>query len=455
MARPIRSITLGLAWRLFLAQAFTVLFAVVALILTWGDKDSWGMDMFVAEAVAKAVHSEGGRLVLDQARWDALDTDAGGNLWFAAVDDKGVWLERGTIPAVHAPLLARLPTVGASELGSLVPPYLDVARVMIRNEDGRRITVMVGGAPKGGLLDGALMVLRLIGLWFFLPLIVVTLLVMPTVIHRAMRGVRRSAQQAKELDIGQPGARLDARLVSTEVAPLVEAFNDAIDKVQQGYAARDKFLADAAHELRVPIAVVQARLSQLPQGELKSQLLTDVARLGNVAEHLLDLQRLDRNVGALQRLDLAQLVREAAADLAPLVVGAGYGFEVDAPDAPVWIHGDSLALGRVIAPSAQRDRAWWWPWHHLRAVGHARRAGSQRPGRGHSSRRPRGDLRAVPSPARGGQRQWPGPAPGQGNRAAPRWLGQRRRGAGGRCEFPGQFPSRKRSALMRLRGKSR
>ena len=71
MARPIRSITLGLAWRLFLAQAFTVLFAVVALILTWGDKDSWGMDMFVAEAVAKAVHSEGGRLVLDQPRFAA------------------------------------------------------------------------------------------------------------------------------------------------------------------------------------------------------------------------------------------------------------------------------------------------------------------------------------------------------------------------------------------------
>lgn len=156
--RPIRSITLGLAWRLFLAQAFTVLFAVVALILTWGDKDTWGMDMFMAEAVAKAVHSEGGRLVLDQARWNKLDAEAGGNLWFAAVDDKGVWLERGTIPAIHAPLLARLPTLGATELGSLVPPYLDVARVMIRKEDGRRITVMVGGAPKGGLLDGALIV---------------------------------------------------------------------------------------------------------------------------------------------------------------------------------------------------------------------------------------------------------------------------------------------------------
>ncbi|MGE8259554.1 MAG: sensor histidine kinase [Stenotrophomonas sp.] len=349
MARQIRSITLGLAWRLFLAQAFTVLFAVVALILTWGDKESWGMDMFTAEDVAKAVHSQGAHLVLDEPRWQALNERAGGNLWFVAVDDRGLWLERGKVPTLHAPLLARLPALGATEVGSLVPPYLDVARVMVRNEDGRRITVMAGGAPKGGLVDGALMVLRLIGFWFFLPLIVVTLLVMPTVIHRAMRGVRRLAQQAKELDIGQPGARLDEQLVSTEVAPLVGAFNDAIDKVQQGYAARDKFLADAAHELRVPIAVVQARLSQLPQGELKSQLLTDVARLGNVAEHLLDLQRLDRNVSALQRVDLAHVVRESAAELAPLVVGAGYGFEVDAPDEPVWIQGDGLALGRVMA----------------------------------------------------------------------------------------------------------
>ncbi len=349
MARQIRSITLGLAWRLFLAQAFTVLFAVVALILTWGDKESWNMDMFTAEDVAKAVHSQGAHLVLDEPRWQALNARAGGNLWFVAVDDRGIWLERGKVPALHAPLLARLPALGATEVGSLVPPYLDVARVMVRIEDGRRITVMAGGAPKGGLVDGALMVLRLIGFWFFLPLIVVTLLVMPTVIHRAMRGVRRLAQQAKELDIGQPGARLDEQLVSTEVAPLVSAFNDAIDKVQQGYAARDKFLADAAHELRVPIAVVQARLSQLPQGELKSQLLTDVARLGNVAEHLLDLQRLDRNVSTLQRVDLAHVVRESAAELAPLVVGAGYGFEVDAPEAPVWIQGDGLALGRVMA----------------------------------------------------------------------------------------------------------
>ena len=349
MNTDIRSISLGLAWRVCLAQVFTVLIAVMALILTWGDQESVQMDMFTADDVVAALHSDGTTLRLDRARWDVLNAQAGGNLWFVATDERGNRLSEGAVPDVHRELLSRLERVGYSELGSLTPPYLDAARIVISKQDGRRLTAMVGGQPKHGLWEGALMVLRLIGPWFFLPLIVVTLLVMPLVIHRAMRGVRQLAREARLLDIGKPGARLDTQLVSSEIAPLVSAFNDAIGKVQQGYAARDKFLADAAHELRVPIAVVQARLSQLPQGALKAQLLNDIARLGNVAEHLLDLQRLDRSVEKLQPLDLAALARTAAAELAPLVIGAGYDFEVDAPEEPVWIVGDGIALGRVMA----------------------------------------------------------------------------------------------------------
>ena len=349
MRNETRSLSLGLAWRVCLAQVFTVLIAVTALILTWGDQESVNMDMFVAEDVAAALHRADGRMQLDAARWHALDARAGGTLWFVAVDERGNRLSEGRVPEVHRELLSRLASVGYSELGSLTPPYLDAARVVVSKKGGQRITVMVGGLPRAGLWESMLAVLRLIGPWFFLPLTVVTLLVMPLVIHRAMRGVRRLAQEARGMDIARPGARLDTQLVSSEVAPLVGAFNDAIVKVQEGYAARDKFLADAAHELRVPIAVVQARLSQLPQGALKSQLLTDVARLGNVAEHLLDLQRLDRSVDNRTPLDLAELARSAAAELAPLVIGAGYGFEVDAPEQPVWIVGDGIALGRVLA----------------------------------------------------------------------------------------------------------
>ncbi len=344
-----RSITWNLAWRVCLAQAFTVLMAVMALILTWDDRETVHMDMFVSDAIVGTLHGSADGIVLDEARWQALNHKANGNLWFVAIDERGDRLSRGKVPAVHRELISRLQGVGYSELGSLTPPYLDAARVIVSNDLGHRLTVIAGGRPKAGLWDGAWTVMRIIGPWFFLPLIIVTLLVMPLVIHRAMRGVRQLATQARGMDIGQPGARLDSQLVTSEVAPLVGAFNDAIGKVQQGYAARDKFLADAAHELRVPIAVVQARLSELPTGAIKAQLSTDVARLANVAEHLLDLQRLDRSVGKLQLVDLGMLAREAGAELAPLVIGAGYAFEVDAPEQPVWIQGDALALGRVVA----------------------------------------------------------------------------------------------------------
>jgi hypothetical protein len=155
MNTGIRSISLGLAWRVCLAQVFTVLIAVMALILTWGDQDTVPMDMFAADAVVAALHSDGHAITLDRVRWEALNDRAGGNLWFVALDERGNRLSEGAIPDVHRELLSRLDRVGSSELGSLTPPYLDAARIVISNEGGRRLSVMVGGQPKRGLWEGA------------------------------------------------------------------------------------------------------------------------------------------------------------------------------------------------------------------------------------------------------------------------------------------------------------
>lgn len=121
--------------------------------------------------------------------WDKFDVNVGGNFWFVVVDDKGMWFECGIILVIYVLMLVWLLIVGVMELGLLVFFYLDVVWVMICNEDGCCIIVMVGGVFKGGLLDGVLMVLCLIGLWFFLLLIVVILLVMLIVIYCVMCGV--------------------------------------------------------------------------------------------------------------------------------------------------------------------------------------------------------------------------------------------------------------------------
>ncbi|MGG2475675.1 histidine kinase dimerization/phospho-acceptor domain-containing protein, partial [Rhizobium sp. BR5] len=63
-----------------------------------------------------------------------------------------------------------------------------------------------------------------------------------------------------------------------------------------GYNRRNRFLADAAHELRTPIAIVRTRADLLPDDELSRQIRADIDRLTRVAHQLLEMQA----VGAVE-----------------------------------------------------------------------------------------------------------------------------------------------------------
>jgi hypothetical protein len=142
--------------------------------------------------------------------------------------------------------------------------------------------------------------------------------------------------------------------VPREIVPLVDAFNAAVRRIGESYDAQDRFLVGAAHELRMPIAILATRIADLPPGQVRSRLQRDLGRLSNIAEQLLDLQRLDHHRSQHQRIDLAALTGEVAADVAPLLIDAGYEFAVEAPDAPVW------ACCRTPSPMAADVDWWWW-----------------------------------------------------------------------------------------------
>jgi len=172
--------------------------------------------------------------------------------------------------------------------------------------------------------------------------------VVPWLIRRAMRGVAEVAEQAQAIDIDERGARLADHAVPRELQPLVQAFNATLERLNEGYKTRDRFLAGAAHELRAPIAILEARIETLEAGAMRTRLLTDVARLSNLAEQLLDLQRLGKHESKLEPLDLVSLSSEVTADVAPLAIGAGYELALDAPETPVMVMGDPLSLSRVL-----------------------------------------------------------------------------------------------------------
>ena len=96
------------------------------------------------------------------------------------------------------------------------------------------------------------------------------------------------------------------------------------------------FFANAAHELRTPIAVLQVQLQQLGVGgRERDVLLGQVKRLGLLVDQLLTVARLEYDAARMTNLDLAELARRVAADCVPVALARGVLIACEVPETPV------------------------------------------------------------------------------------------------------------------------
>jgi signal transduction histidine kinase len=187
---------------------------------------------------------------------------------------------------------------------------------------------------------------------YVLPVALIAGLASIPVILMVVRGtlapLKDIVEQAQAIRPGQKRARLSGGAAPREVAPLIAAFNAALDRLNLGYERQSRFLADTAHELRTPIAILQARLDGLPADPVNAGLRRDVTRLAGLAEQLLEMQRLDTVGVRRDPVELRSTARDLVCDLAPVVVASGKTISLEAPCA-VWTIGDVGAIERAIA----------------------------------------------------------------------------------------------------------
>lgn len=180
------------------------------------------------------------------------------------------------------------------------------------------------------------------------PPVAAALIAIALVVRRQLRVLRRASTAAAALNPDRRGARLPEDKIPREVLPLIRSVNAMLERLDEWSERQRRFIADAAHELRTPIAILRTRLDALPDDPLKDALLRDARRLSDLSTKLLDLERLRVSEASLAPLDLVALAREAVADFAPLATDEGYEISFSSDAARLDILGDATALRRAV-----------------------------------------------------------------------------------------------------------
>lgn len=102
-----------------------------------------------------------------------------------------------------------------------------------------------------------------------------------------LRPLRQLSESAALISPRSMQARLKEDDVPTEIAPLVQSFNVALERLEQGYRLQQEFLATAAHELKTPLALIRAQLELLPDNDDRNWLLSDVTYMARQVQQLL------------------------------------------------------------------------------------------------------------------------------------------------------------------------
>ena len=167
-------------------------------------------------------------------------------------------------------------------------------------------------------------------------------------VGRTLRPVEQLRAGAEAVTAADPARRLPVPAAQDEVRRLAETLNGMLDRLAAGSERQRAFVADAAHELRSPLAAVRTTLEVAlvhPDPDeteaVLSTALSEVLRMGRLVDDLLLLARLDAGAPRPPRpVDLAAVVRSVLGSGAPGPDGGGPG--------PVAVATD-LAAARVLA----------------------------------------------------------------------------------------------------------
>jgi two-component system, OmpR family, sensor histidine kinase TctE len=194
-----------------------------------------------------------------------------------------------------------------------------------------------------------------------LPQFIILPVILALVWFALSRGLSPLAELQERIRARPPDdlSPIDSRQVPEEISPLVGSFNDMLERLAQTIDMQKRFIADAAHQMKTPLAGMRMQselaLRQIDPGEIHrslEQLAKSSESATRLVNQLLALARAENQPHAglaFEPLDLAALARDTVRDW----VQASFAHRIDLgfeqPDEPLTIAGNPVMLRELLS----------------------------------------------------------------------------------------------------------
>nr|CTQ89669.1 FIG01128404: hypothetical protein [Kibdelosporangium sp. MJ126-NF4] len=207
-----------------------------------------------------------------------------------------------------------------------------------------------GGPPPDVVLSLPDEVLKTQWIVTMVTLVVLTVLSIVTgwwIAGRMLRALRRITTTAQRLSLSNLAERIALTGPNDELKDLADTIDAMLERLQRSVDSQRRFIANAAHELRTPLATQRAAIQiglenadDLPG--TRAKLLSHNRRTEQLIDSLLVLAEAEHGLGNPQLVDLTTLLRQVVAE------SASDGIEMVVDAEPVVVRGDHVLLHRLL-----------------------------------------------------------------------------------------------------------